>query len=126
MKKILIVDDDKMTRMLIRIYLENDKDFIFIYDAENGCAALEILKCDPSIAVVILDLNMPECDGYDFLIEISKYAIFDQVKVYISSASSRSEFDRNIKIKGIDINCVCGYLQKPIFMEDLLNAIFIN
>lgn len=60
---ILVADDDKHTRMLLRAVLESEN--YTVSTAENGEQALELLDRE-HIDLVILDVMMPEMDGYEF------------------------------------------------------------
>ncbi|MFH0945847.1 MAG: response regulator, partial [Planctomycetota bacterium] len=62
-KKILIVDDDVRNIFAITSLLERYKTEVFT--AENGKAAIETLKKEPGIQAVLMDVMMPEMDGYD-------------------------------------------------------------
>ncbi len=66
--KILVVDDEKDIRNLIKIFLQNDS--FDIIEAENGQEALE--KMDDSIDLVLLDSMMPKLNGLDTCIEMRK------------------------------------------------------
>ena len=60
---ILVADDDKHTRMLLRAVLENAN--YTVSTAANGAEALELLDRE-HIDLVVLDIMMPQMDGYEF------------------------------------------------------------
>ena len=60
---ILVVDDDKHTRLLFRTVLESENYTVFT--AENGVKALDVMESE-HIDLVVLDIMMPELDGYEF------------------------------------------------------------
>lgn len=60
---ILVVDDDKHTRMLLRAILQNEN--YTVSTAENGEEALKVLD-NEHIDLVVLDVMMPKMDGYTF------------------------------------------------------------
>lgn len=60
---ILVVDDDKHTRLLFRTVLESENYTVFT--AENGVKALDVMEAE-HIDSVVLDIMMPELDGYEF------------------------------------------------------------
>jgi len=60
---ILVVDDDKNTRLLMRALLENARYTVTL--AENGQAALDVMDQE-HIDLVVLDIMMPHMDGYEF------------------------------------------------------------
>ena len=70
LKKILIVEDDNITRFLVKHYINELS--VDIVEAENGAVALEKLKSDSDITDITLDLNMPVMDGFQATIEIRK------------------------------------------------------
>jgi len=65
--RILIVDDDFINRKLLQTLLKKHADVVEIQEAENGSDALEKLKKDPSLNLVLLDIMMPIVDGIEFL-----------------------------------------------------------
>ena len=60
---ILVVDDDKHTRLLFRTVLESENYTVFT--AENGIKALDVMESE-HIDLVVLDIMMSELDGYEF------------------------------------------------------------
>ncbi|MEY7999508.1 response regulator transcription factor [Clostridium sp. Mt-5] len=67
---ILVVDDEEEIRNLIEIYLVNEG--YKVCKASNGLEALQILKNNEDIELVILDIMMPEMDGIDTCIKMRK------------------------------------------------------
>jgi type II secretory ATPase GspE/PulE/Tfp pilus assembly ATPase PilB-like protein/ActR/RegA family two-component response regulator len=63
--RILVVDDDEDARLFTRSLLE--KEEFEVQEAEDGHAAMDILKVDPDFSLVILDLKMPGLDGREVL-----------------------------------------------------------
>jgi CheY-like chemotaxis protein len=63
--RILLVDDDEDARLLMRSVLT--KEGFEIHEAEDGHAAMDVLKVDPDFSLVILDLSMPGMDGREVL-----------------------------------------------------------
>ena len=61
--KILIVDDSTTIRVQLDKTLKESKKGFQVYEAENGVQALNVLKDNPDIKIVISDINMPEMDG---------------------------------------------------------------
>ncbi len=88
MISIIIVDDQNFTRQAIKSILEQESDFEVVGLAENGIKALEkIAEISPHIAVV--DLEMPEMDGFELTQKI--YQQFPRTKVVILSSSEDNE-----------------------------------
>ena len=112
-KLVLVVDDDRITVGIIRNKLtEHGYE---AHTAANGREAFERLKAKVP-DMIILDVNMPDMNGYTFIMEKNKIPEFAHVPVVMLTASKETEplFKRH-RIK--------GYLLKPIQMQDLLNKI---
>ena len=65
--KVLVVDDDMINRMLLKTLLKKNAKVTDIIEAENGSDALNKMKQDPSINLILLDIMMPIVDGIEFL-----------------------------------------------------------
>ena len=102
MDTILIADDEKEIRTLLRLYLENDG--YEVEEASDGAEALKILA-DRDIDLCLLDIMMPEVDGYHVLRAIRKTS---SIPVIIISAK---ETDAE-KILGLDLGAD-DYIVKP-------------
>ncbi|MCY6371046.1 response regulator transcription factor [Clostridium ganghwense] len=68
-ESILVVDDEKEIRELIKIYLENEGYNVIL--AEDGEAALEVLEND-EVHLIVLDIMMPKMDGIEACLKIRK------------------------------------------------------
>ena len=88
---VLVVDDDATTREMLRRVLE--KDGWRVVEAENGKVALDrMLQDGPS--VVLLDLMMPEMDGFTFIEEIRSRGVVGIAPIIVLTAKTLSEADR--------------------------------
>ena len=67
---ILIVDDEQRMRKLVRDYMI--REGYIVLEASNGRQALEIFNSDTNISLIILDVMMPEMDGWQVCAEIRK------------------------------------------------------
>lgn len=65
--KVLVVDDDMINRMLLKTLLKKNGKVTDIVEAENGSDALDKMKKDPGINLILLDIMMPIVDGIEFL-----------------------------------------------------------
>lgn len=80
-KKILVVDDNEVNRILLGKILSDD---YYVLNAENGMEALEILKSSQNqIEAVMLDIIMPIMDGYEFLKIVRKTPRFKTLPVIV-------------------------------------------
>ena len=101
--KILVVDDDKEIPQLLEIYIKNEG-----YEpisAYNGREALTKLNTNPDIALMILDIMMPEMDGIEVIKEVRKDS---QLPILVLSAKT-GDMD---KIQGL-ITGADDYVTKP-------------
>ena len=89
----MIVDDSKELRKVIKLYLENAG--YETIEAENGKMALEILK-EKDISLMILDIMMPEMDGFEVL-----DALGEDRKFPVIFLSARGKVED--KIKGLNL-----------------------
>ncbi len=105
---ILVVDDEKLIRNVIKNYLENEK--YNVYEAENGIEALEVFK-EKEIDLIVLDIMMPKMDGFEVLKEIRKLS---DVPVIMLTAM-KEELD---KLHSFDLG-VDDYITKPFSPKEL-------
>lgn len=114
--RILVVDDSAVNRMVLTKALSADGHTSLT--AEHGLQALELLQADgePGVDVVLLDLEMPELDGYETLTRIKSDERLRHLPVIvISSVEDLDSIVRCIKIGATD------YLPKP-FNAEVLRA----
>lgn len=109
MEPILIVDDEEKIRNLVRLYLE--REGYMVEEAENGRKALEKFKTN-SYALIILDLMMPDIDGWRVCREVRESS---GVPIILLTARGE-EFDR---IMGFELGAD-DYLVKPFSTKELV------
>jgi len=114
--KILIVDDDFINRKLLQTLLKKNVNVVEMQEAENGSDALEKLKKDSSINLVLLDIMMPIVDGVEFLKIFRSDIANSHIPVIVLST------DDSRKSEVFD-NGANDFLRKPIKEEDLFNKI---
>ncbi len=107
---ILVVDDDKSTRRLLKAVLESEN--YTVYTAENGAEALTLMD-QAHIDLVVLDVMMPEMDGYAFtkILRDSN----NNLPILMVSAKQLPEDKKKGFIVGTD-----DYMTKPIDEEEML------
>ena len=113
---ILIVDDEQRMRKLVRDYMI--REGYIVLEASNGRQALEIFNSDTNISLIILDVMMPEMDGWQVCAEIRKTS---RVPIIMLTAKS----DERDELKGFDLG-VDEYVTKPFSPRTLsarVNAI---
>jgi signal transduction histidine kinase/CheY-like chemotaxis protein/putative methionine-R-sulfoxide reductase with GAF domain len=113
-KKVLLVDDDmRNVFALSKILKERGLEIV---KAENGYSALNALDIDPSVDIVLMDIMMPEMDGYETMQKIRRQAKFKNLPIIALTAKAMKE-DRQ---KCIDAGAN-DYITKPVDVERLLS-----
>ncbi|MBR2444331.1 MAG: response regulator transcription factor [Clostridia bacterium] len=110
MFRILIVDDDKNIRYVMKERLELEK--YTVLTASNGKEALDLLDSN-HVDLVIVDIMMPKMDGYEFTRELRTFK--SDLPVLMVSAKQLPEDRKKGFLSGID-----DYMSKPIDTEELL------
>lgn len=113
-KKILLVDDDmRNVFALSKILKEHGMEII---KAENGLIALENLDKNRDIDLVLMDIMMPEMDGYEAMRRIRAQKKYNHLPVIALTAKAMKED----KQKCLDAGA-SDYITKPVDMERLLS-----
>jgi len=115
-KKVLVVDDDIRNIFAMTSLLERHN--MVVHSAENGRDAIEVLRSNDDIDVVLMDIMMPEMDGYDTMQEIRKVPKFKQLPILALTAKAMKG-DRE---KCIDAGA-SDYIAKPVDTEQLLSLL---
>ena len=110
MFNVLIIDDDKNIRFLMREVFE--KEHYKVFTAEDGEKALEILD-STHIDIAIVDIMMPKIDGYEFTRQLR--ITNKEMPILMVSAKQLPEDRKKGYLLGID-----DYMSKPVDMEELL------
>ena len=104
-QKILIADDSEINRALLMEILGDGYEYL---EAENGVRALELLREHTDIALVLLDIMMPQMDGFDVLKVMRCYSWLDEIPVIMISAAKDTA---NIE-RAYDLG-VADYMRRP-------------
>ena len=107
---ILVADDDKNTRLLLKAVLE--KENYTVFTAQNGEEALEVMDRE-HIDLAVLDIMMPKMDGYEFTKLLREGR--NNLPVLMVSARQLPEDKRKGFLAGTD-----DYMTKPIDEEEML------
>ena len=101
---ILIVDDSEINREVLK---EIFKEEYTILEAENGKSAIEmVVKSRTFLAAILLDINMPEMDGFAVLVEIGKVKLVDKIPVIMITSDTSPETERKCYEQGVaDVIC---------------------
>ena len=115
-RKVLVVDDDVRNIFALTTVLENLE--MDVVSATNGRQAIEILEADPEISVVLMDIMMPEMDGYETMRAIRRDSQFSALPIVALTAKA---------MKGDREKCLAAgasdYIAKPIDTDELLSLL---
>lgn len=125
-KQVMIIDDNKIDRWLLRKNITNTKLAAEIIDAETGVEAIEILtafadqhKEFPEL--IFLDMNMPMLSGMEFLAAFDN--MIDVVENNTRIVITCSVYDMDEKSRVYSYDFVIGYFMKPLKDEALIQVI---
>jgi len=111
---VLVIEDDAATSELMTRLLK--KEGYSVTQAQNGQVALDCLeKAMPKM--ILLDLMMPEMDGFQFIAELRKQEVWSEIPIVVVTAKSITAADR-LKLNGY----VKGVMQKGAFDHKSLLA----
>ena len=113
-RKFLIAEDIESNYQFLRHTLEPTG--AITYWAKNGVEAIELLKNNPDISLVLLDISLPLLDGYE---AASKIRTMNQSIPIIAQTAYAMEGDKE---KALKAGCT-AYLSKPIHISDLMNCV---
>ena len=115
-RKVLVVDDDARNIFALTTVLENHD--MEVLSATNGRQAIEMIQSTPDLSVVLMDIMMPEMDGYQTMREIRKDPKFRALPILALTAKA---------MKGDREKCLeagaSDYIAKPVNTEQLLSLL---
>lgn len=114
--KILAVDDDFINLKLISSMLRKNAQVGIIIEATNGLDAINLLKTQGDIDLVLLDIKMPVMDGIEFLTNIQSMIEFKKLPVIVLTT------DETRKHEAFDHGAF-DFLVKPIREQELSSKI---
>ncbi len=117
LERIMLVDDDAFTNLFNKIVLEkaNLAGDIIVY--QNGREALDYLdQCIEKVDLILLDINMPIMNGWEFLEEFDKLDEYKKVAIVVMLTSSISSEDRE---RAERIPSVKKFISKPLSPESI-------
>ena len=114
--KILIIDDHVLIREALSGVLRELKgEAAVVIDASDSCQAMRQIEQNPDVELVLLDLGLPDRDGFEILAELGQR--YPTVSVVVHSAYQ----DRDRVIKALDLGAI-GFIPKSARREVMLGA----
>ena len=117
-KRICIIDDDPIYKLITKKLIQKTKLYSETIEFNNGNEAMIYFETTSDLPdILLLDIEMPEMDGWEFLDEFCKLEkrINKESMVYIASSSIAIED----KLKAEKYECVKEFLSKPINLDKL-------
>jgi signal transduction histidine kinase/CheY-like chemotaxis protein len=115
-KRALIVDDDVRNIFALTSVLEQQG--MVVYNAENGKDGIEVLSNTPDIDAVLMDIMMPELDGYDTIRIMRKVDAYKNLPIIaITAKAMKGDREKCMEAGASD------YLAKPVNTEQLLSLL---
>jgi CheY-like chemotaxis protein len=113
-RKVLVVDDDARNIFALTSLLENQE--MDVVSATNGLNAIDIIQNTSDLNIVLMDIMMPEMDGYETMREIRKAPEFRTIPILALTAKA---------MKGDREKCLnagaSDYIAKPVNTDQLLS-----
>ncbi len=116
MKNVLIVEDSKAIRSMIRVALEEAGEF-FAVEAGNGFEALKTLPTR-RFDLIVTDINMPNINGLELIGYVKSNPTYQSIPLIIVS-TEKSEEDKK---RGMALGAA-GYVVKPFKKEELVTIV---
>ncbi|HEY8932918.1 MAG TPA: response regulator, partial [Rariglobus sp.] len=117
-RKVLIVDDDARNIYALASVLEGES--MEILSATNGRQAIELIENTPDLAVVLMDIMMPEMDGFETMAEIRKNPRYRALPILaVTAKAMKGDREKCLEAGASD------YLAKPIDTQHLLSLLRI-
>ena len=113
-RKILVVDDDARNIFALTTLLENQE--MDVITATDGRSAIRLVESTPDLSLVLMDIMMPDMDGYETMREIRKDPAFRNLPILALTAKAMKG-DRE---KCLDAGAT-DYIAKPVNTDQLLS-----
>jgi CheY-like chemotaxis protein len=113
---VLVVDDDARNIFALTTVLETQE--MEVLSATNGRQAIEIINNTPDLAVVLMDIMMPEMDGYETMRQIRKDARFRTLPILsLTAKAMKGDREKCLEAGASD------YIAKPVNTDQLLSLL---
>jgi PAS domain S-box-containing protein len=119
-RSVLVVDDDLAMRDLIRRILESEG--YVVVEAENGRVALDRVR-DEKPGLILLDLMMPETDGFEFIDEFRRHDAWRGIPIVVVTAKDLSVEDRRRLNGYVERVLQKGALSREALLRDVRDLV---
>ena len=89
-KRVLIVEDEKINRLILEKIIGDKYEVLY---ACNGIDAINVLKENKNVSLILLDLIMPLMDGLSFMKEIKKYNLLKNIPIIVITSEKENEVE---------------------------------
>ena len=117
MKKVLVVDDSRIMRNLVKNTFSELKIPCEYLEAENGKKALQVLECE-KVSLIFLDWNMPEMDGMEFLKKIRSMPDYQEIPI-VMVTSEAAKYNVVEALQNGATDYIVKPIQEKVFKEKL-------
>ena len=117
MKRILVIDDSEANLLLINSIFEDDPEIEVTVESNSTRAIKTVRKENPDL--ILLDLMMPNIDGFQILDEMKKDSFLGKIPVMIVSARLDSDAKKQAKKFS-----VTDYIEKPLDLDLIEKKIY--
>ena len=114
--EILVVDDHVLIREALRGVLKEVKSDAIVFEASNCSQAMQVIAEHPGLKLILLDLNLPDRDGFSVLTELGER--YPTISVVVLSAQQ----DRGSVVRALDLGAL-GFIPKSGQREVMLSAL---
>ena len=109
-RRVLVVDDQELNRDILGAILEDDYEVLY---AENGKEALEIMRANDDLSLVLLDLQMPVMTGFEVLEIVRDDPVLQRIPIIVLTADKSAEL-QSLKLGAAD------FITKPFDIAEVV------
>jgi CheY-like chemotaxis protein len=126
-KTVVIIDDDPIVRLVTQRMMHNIDSSVNFHQCENGEVGLSVIEKLQNVSdyvVLLLDINMPVLNGWQFLDRLQQLNIVasDKFQLYMITSST----DASDKIKARSYPVIKKFYHKPLSNQDLKEILSSN
>jgi CheY-like chemotaxis protein len=114
-KVVMIVDDSRVSRMMIKAIVVDAKPDWSVVEAAHGQEALDLVASTPHLDLIILDYNMPGMDGLTLGTELKSH--YPNTKSFLLTANIQESTQKKAADAGIE------FVKKPITEDKIVNIL---